>query len=114
MRKSMMYSLLFGLLSSASIAVTAAPAMPPAMNDSVIAPAVQQLGQQQLPATVNINTADAETLQKGLSGIGKGKALAIVAYREANGEFTSVDELIEVKGIGKAILDKNRDKLALQ
>lgn len=70
--------------------------------------------QEQVKGQVNINTADAETLQKELSGIGKGKALAIVAYREANGEFTSVDELIEVKGIGKAILDKNRDKLSIQ
>jgi competence protein ComEA len=70
--------------------------------------------QEQMMGKVNINTADAEMLQKELSGIGKGKALAIVAYRETNGEFTSVDELIEVKGIGKAILDKNRDKLTVQ
>jgi competence protein ComEA len=48
-----------------------------------------------------------------LSGIGAGKAAAIVAYRDENGAFTSVDELIEVKGIGKALLDKNREKLAL-
>ncbi len=39
------------------------------------------------------------------------KAQAIVAYREANGPFSSVDELLEVKGIGKSLLDKNRDKL---
>jgi competence protein ComEA len=50
-------------------------------------------------------------LQRELSGIGKGKAEAIVAYRESNGPFSSVDELLEVKGIGKAILDRNRDKL---
>jgi len=58
--------------------------------------------------------ASAETLQKELLGIGSGKAAAIVAHREANGEFASVDELIEVKGIGKAILDRNREKLALE
>ncbi|WP_164705738.1 ComEA family DNA-binding protein, partial [Pseudomonas viridiflava] len=34
--------------------------------------------------------------------------------RESNGEFTSVDELIEVKGIGKSILEKNRDKLTVE
>jgi competence ComEA-like helix-hairpin-helix protein len=39
------------------------------------------------------------------------KAKAIVAYRESNGPFATVDELLEVKGIGKAILDKNREKL---
>jgi len=121
MRKSIVYSLIFALLGTASVAATAAtdmaPAMgssmnatAPAMSSSMAAPAMQE----QVKGQVNINTADAETLQKELSGIGKGKALAIVAYREANGEFTSVDELIEVKGIGKAILDKNRDKLTIQ
>lgn len=110
MRKAFLSSLLFALLTSASIAVTAAPTTPPEKN----APAGAIVMQEQLTAKVNINTAEAETLQKQLSGIGKGKAEAIVAYREANGEFTSVDELIEVKGIGKALLDKNRDRLAVE
>jgi competence protein ComEA len=119
MRKSIVYSLLFALLGSTSIAVTAATDMPPAMSTSMNAPSMNTsmaapAMQEQMMGKVNINTADAEMLQKELSGIGKGKALAIVAYREANGEFTSVDELIEVKGIGKAILDKNRDKLTVQ
>ena len=46
-----------------------------------------------------------------LAGVGEAKAKAIVAYRETNGPFSSVDELLEVKGIGKAILDRNREKL---
>ncbi|MGU9805350.1 UNVERIFIED_CONTAM: helix-hairpin-helix domain-containing protein [Pseudomonas sp. CM11] len=46
-----------------------------------------------------------------MAGIGKAKADAIVAFRESNGAFSSVEELLEVKGIGKAILDRNRDKL---
>lgn len=64
-------------------------------------------------ASVNLNTADAETLQRELSGIGLVKAKAIVEYRDAHGPFASVDELLEVKGIGAAILEKNRDKLSL-
>ena len=60
---------------------------------------------------LNLNDADAATLQKELSGVGEAKAKAIVAYRETNGPFASVDELLEVKGIGKAILDRNREKL---
>jgi competence protein ComEA len=60
---------------------------------------------------VDLNSADATTLQTALSGIGRAKAEAIVAYREANGAFASVDELLEVKGIGKALLDRNRDIL---
>jgi competence protein ComEA len=98
-------------LASASVAVTAAPATSSDMSASMGKPTTMH---EQMTAKVNINTAEAETLQKQLSGIGKGKAEAIVAYREANGEFTSVDELIEVKGIGKALLDKNRDRLAVE
>ncbi|WP_426150233.1 ComEA family DNA-binding protein [Pseudomonas sp. DC3000-4b1] len=62
---------------------------------------------------VNLNTADAATLQKELAGIGMAKAKAIVAFREENGAFTSVDELLEVQGIGKALVDRNRDRLAV-
>ncbi|HEX8592559.1 MAG TPA: helix-hairpin-helix domain-containing protein [Pseudomonas sp.] len=124
MRKSFLSSLVFALLTSASVAVTAAP-MTSASMDKPMADAsmtdkpmmdksMMGSGEQRMTDKVNINTADADTLQKQLSGIGKGKANAIIAHREANGEFTSIDELIEVKGIGKAILEKNRDKLAIQ
>ncbi|MET0611572.1 MAG: helix-hairpin-helix domain-containing protein [Pseudomonas caspiana] len=110
MRRAFLSSLVFAFLTSASVAVTAAPITPSEKNTSTAAVVMQD----QVAPKVNINTAEAETLQKQLSGIGKGKADAIVAYREANGEFTSVDELIEVKGIGKALLDKNRDRLAVE
>ncbi len=64
-------------------------------------------------AAVNINTADAATLAAGLNGIGIKKAEAIVAYRDQKGKFTNADQLLEVKGIGKATLDKNRDKIKI-
>ena len=64
-------------------------------------------------APVNLNTADAETLIRELKGVGAAKAKAIIEYREAHGPFSSVDELLEVKGIGTSILDKNRAKLSL-
>ncbi|MNN86359.1 ComE operon protein 1 [compost metagenome] len=64
-------------------------------------------------AKIDLNTADAQALQQGLSGIGRAKAEAIVAYREANGAFASVDELLEVKGIGMTLLDKNRELLSV-
>ncbi|WP_434701015.1 ComEA family DNA-binding protein [Pseudomonas sp. D1-36] len=108
MRTGYFYSLIFAFLTSASIAVIAAPTVKP---ESVASPqAVEQPARTQ-GAKVDLNGADAATLQRELSGIGKGKAEAIVAYRESNGPFSSVDELLEVKGIGKAILDRNRDKL---
>ncbi len=65
-------------------------------------------------AAVGLNTADAETLTRELKGIGAAKAKAIVEYRDTHGPFTSVDELLEVKGIGAATLEKNRSRISLQ
>jgi competence protein ComEA len=64
-------------------------------------------------AAVNINTADAVSLAAALNGIGIKKAEAIVAYREQKGKFTSAEQLLEVKGIGKATLEKNKDKIKI-
>jgi competence protein ComEA len=84
-----------------------------------IAAEPQAAAQTQIVATidqprVNINTADIETLARELNGIGAAKARAIVEYREENGSFASVDELIEVKGIGVAIMEKNLHKLTVE
>lgn len=62
--------------------------------------------------TVNINAADAETLAESLDGIGPVKARAIVEHREANGDFASVEELLEVRGIGDGTLDSLRDSVS--
>ncbi|GAA77880.1 competence protein ComEA [Pseudoalteromonas sp. BSi20495] len=61
---------------------------------------------------VSINDADASMLAK-LPGIGKKKAQAIVDYREANGEFTEVNDLAKVKGVGKKLITKLKDKITL-
>ena len=63
---------------------------------------------------VNINTADVETLTQGLKGIGHSKAEAIVKYRETYGSFEAIEELEEVKGIGPAIVAKNREHIVLK
>ncbi len=52
---------------------------------------------------ININTASEEDLQT-LSGIGPAKAAAIVEYREAHGGFQSLEELLNVEGIGEYTL----------
>lgn len=59
--------------------------------------------------TINVNTATAQELADFLPGVGIVKAESIVAYREAIGGFKSVDELIEVSGIGESTLEKIRD-----
>lgn len=62
---------------------------------------------------VNINSADAATLDRVLVGIGPSKAEAIVAYRKANGAFRSADQLASVKGIGLSTIEKNRDRIVV-
>lgn len=62
---------------------------------------------------VDINTADAATLAKELTGVGEAKAQAIVAYREQHGPFKSVDELALVEGIGQKTVAANKDKLTV-
>lgn len=106
MLKVRLSSILFAVLASFSLAAAAAE-NPKTESTKAAAVQVAQV------AAVNLNTADAETLQRELVGIGATKAQAIVAYREEHGNFASVDELLEVKGIGEATLEKNRDKLSV-
>jgi competence protein ComEA len=61
---------------------------------------------------VNITTADATALM-ALPGIGEVKAGAIIAYRDMHGPFTSVEELLNVNGIGKATLENLRQHITL-
>lgn len=106
MLKARLSSLLFAVLASLSLAAVAAET-PKTESAKLAAVQVAQV------AVVNLNTVDADTLQRELVGIGEVKAKAIVAYREEHGNFASVDELLEVKGIGQATLEKNRDKLSV-
>ena len=57
---------------------------------------------------VNLNTADAAALDT-LPRVGPALAERIIAWREANGGFTSVDDLLDVSGIGDATLEGFRD-----
>lgn len=63
-------------------------------------------------SVININTADLDTLSS-LPGVGPKKAASIIAYRELNGNFQSVEELANVKGIGKRMLEKLVDKVSI-
>lgn len=63
--------------------------------------------------TVNINTADATTLDRVLVNVGPVKAQAIVDYRKANGAFRSPEQLAMVRGIGLRTVEMNRDRIAV-
>lgn len=107
MRSGYFYSFIFALLAGASVTAVAAPIGP---SQTVAFQAINAVPKTQSDK-VHLNQADAMTLQRDLFGIGAAKAKAIIAYRETNGPFTAIDELLEVKGIGKALLEKNRDRL---
>ena len=62
-------------------------------------------------AAVDINTATQSELES-VKGLGPAKAKAIIAYREKNGAFKTLDELDNVKGFGKASIEKLRGELS--
>lgn len=74
-------------------------------TDPPLPPAAERMGGS---LRVNINTADT-TLLESLPGIGPSLAERIVAYRQANGPFTTVEDIVQVPGIGPATLDKIRE-----
>ncbi|MDR1976753.1 MAG: helix-hairpin-helix domain-containing protein [Campylobacteraceae bacterium] len=55
-------------------------------------------------AKIDINSADAKTLAS-IKGVGDKKAEAIVDYREKNGKFTNIDDVVKVKGVGNKLLE---------
>ncbi len=59
---------------------------------------------------ININSATIEQLQS-LSGIGEKKAQAIIDYRNEHGSFQTIEEIMNVKGIGQGIFAKIKNRI---
>ena len=78
--------------------IDAGPVPPP---PSGISGGVPSQGGTQVTGKISLNTATAQELTT-LTGVGEKTAQAIIAYRDAHGGFTSIDELQQVKGIGPA------------
>lgn len=74
-------------------------------------PALAQDASTSTQPAININTASTEQLET-LPGIGSARAADIVADRQANGDYTSADELMRVSGIGEATVEGMRDRLS--
>lgn len=64
-------------------------------------------------AAVNVNKANSAQLQT-LNGIGPSKAQEILTYRKAHGAFKSVDELVNVKGIGTKTLQGMKTQVSVR
>ena len=63
---------------------------------------------------IDINKASSQEIATSLDGIGDKKAEEIVKYREKHGDFKSIDELSNVKGIGMKTLEKNKNNIKLK
>lgn len=63
---------------------------------------------------IDINRADASALQQGLTMVGPSRAAAIVEHRQQHGPFRRVEDLTQVKGIGKAIVERNRQRIMIE
>ncbi|MDT5240414.1 MAG: competence protein ComEA [Mycobacterium sp.] len=95
------------------VGIASPPGAPSSMGSSITAPPGQSPapggdGGAAPPGLVNLNTATPEELD-ALPGVGPVTASAIVGWRDANGRFTTVEQLGEVDGIGPARLEKLRD-----
>lgn len=101
------------------VGIAAAPGEPTTMGSSVASEpsassspdSTKTPGSASAPGgSVDLNTATVEQLDE-LPGVGPVTAAAIIAWRDANGSFTSVDQLADVDGIGPARLEKLRDQV---
>ena len=61
---------------------------------------------------INLNTASAEQLMK-LSGIGESKAAQIIFYREKNGAFKKIEDIMNITGIKEGVFGKIKDDITV-
>jgi competence protein ComEA len=94
-----MFTLVLALACASAIPAVAAPSAAPKAAASETRP-------------IDINTADSATLES-VPGIGKSLSQRIVSFREKNGPFQSVDDLLKVQGVGEKSIQKLRPYLTV-
>lgn len=70
------------------------------------------LQQEEISDKVNINHAALEELMI-LEGIGESKAKAIIEYREENGKFLNIEDIMQVNGIKERVFEKIKDQICV-
>jgi len=82
-------------------------------GEEIIIPSVTDQSLDSYKGPININTADLYILCK-IDGIGESIANNIIAYRQKNGPFKSLDDLKKVDGIGDSKFNRIKDKITIQ
>lgn len=73
---------------------------------------IPQAGEESAPQKIDINRAEAWLLE-ALPEIGEVRAQDIISYRNLNGPFSNTNELLKIKGIGQATLEKIKDVITV-
>lgn len=100
--------LVFALLLYAAVRLIPPPPLVRLPLGPVDIPAIVVPIEFKVAGKLNVNRATAEELEE-LPGIGPALAARIIAYREENGPFARVDDLVRVSGIGPKTIDRFRD-----
>ena len=111
--KTEIFLLVLTLLFAALSAALFFTGRPPSEGSTVPAQRGDNSPRQPESCPLNINTATVGQLET-LDGIGQVLAQRIVDYRNANGPFASVDDLLEVNGIGPGILETIRPQITTE
>jgi competence protein ComEA len=99
------------LLSIVTLSVFAM-ALPSAANAAQGSPSAMPAAKPEPSATININTASAKDFD-ALPGIGTKTAALIVEYRQKNGPFKKIEELMNVRGLGEKTFLKLKPRLTV-
>lgn len=99
-----LFAVVFALSAGMAVPVVAAPAT----SSSAAAKPAATAPAKSKSVSLNINSASAAELTEKLVGVGPKKADAIVAWRKANGGFKTTAQLMEVKGIGPSLYERNK------
>ncbi|WLS78001.1 helix-hairpin-helix domain-containing protein [Erwinia pyri] len=104
--KALCFTMMMSAGTLAALPVKSAEPAPASSQVSIAA-------DKEAAARISLNQASAEELAAALNGVGIKKAEAIVSYREQYGDFTAIEQLKEVPGIGNALVERNLSRLKL-
>jgi competence protein ComEA len=114
--QSMLIGVLIGLILAGGVYLIVFINEPPEFSyiSPTYSPTLTVDSDAVLTATkININTATISELDS-LSGIGEQKARDIIDFREKNGKFVSIEDLLYVPGIGQSLFDQIKDDITVQ